>query len=263
MSSSRIAMLFGFKWMIFCFQFSNLPRHRINRYSLSFCWKVFSKKNSNCQLILCLSKLRPIMIDRQVSSYIHGLPWCQWMSIVPSLLRAFPLHFLPSVSVLELSDSDGLFWTAGIINLFGDVKQLLSVASFASAAAPDEKYAFFLSYFPSECCWPDMAGGDDVVFDSVAPETAAAAPVDDVPMPCRIVADENVCEWCGCDFDAAIDVDGDLMRRGVRSHQFNVCMQISQTKMRNLSWNGNEVYARLGSTHLIIVETVIVQTLLT
>lgn len=114
---------------------------------------------------------------------------------IPSLLRAFPLHFLPSVSVFELSDSDGLFCTAGIIS-FGDVKQLLSVASFGSAVAPDEKYGFCLSYFPSDCeCWPDMAGGVDVAFDSVVvPATAAATPVDDVPMPCRIVADENVCE---------------------------------------------------------------------
>lgn len=66
----------------------------------------------------------------------------------------------------------------------------MHVLSFRLALAPDEKYAFSLSYIPSKC-WPNMAGGDGGAFDSVAQAMAAAVPVDDVPMPCRIVADKN------------------------------------------------------------------------
>lgn len=119
---------------------------------------------------------------------------------IPSLFRVFP-HFF-SVSVFEFTESDGLFWFK--INLFGDTGPLLS----ADLSSSGEIAVAFDS------------GDVEFVVDVNDEVVAADVPDRDVaPMPCRTLADENVCEWCCCD-DLDKDVDGDFMRRAVRSHQF-------------------------------------------
>lgn len=140
------------------------------------------------------------------------LNWTTWKHSLPSLLRDLPEHFF-SFSPFEPNDSVGLRCTVGVMCLFGDVTRLLLVASVCSDIF-------------GICCPVDFFGGDDddVVFNGIAELVAQAVAPDDVPIPWRMLAEENVCGWCDCwPLLLVIEDDGDLMRRDARSLHFGVC----------------------------------------